>query len=389
MQPGVLWLSIRHLQHSRLQTGIVLACIALSVFLPVSTQVLTARYERDLTARARHSPLVLGTPGNEIDLTLCALYFRKSELKPVPYGQVAALHKAGDALAVPVNVRHTARKSPIVGVSAEYYEQRNLRPVRGTLPLMLGDCLLGASLADSLGLDVGDHLFSDPADVYDIARPPTLKMHVCGVLPATHSPDDHAVFVDIGTCWILEGAAHGHADAESMTGNRVLGQRDDTVALSPAVKEYQQVTPDNLSSFHVHGDEAKLPLSAILIFPNSDKASTLLKARTNLKTDFRVVIPTRVIDELMAVVFRVKALLDIFSVFLAASTGALILLQVLLSMRLRAREMLTLERMGCSPGTVWRLYLSEILIVLAAGALLATAGVGLVTTALPDLVRAF
>ena len=92
MRPGILWLSIRHLQHSRLQTGIVLACIALSVFLPVTTQVLTARYERDLTARARHSPLVLGTPGNEIDLTLCALYFRKSGLKPVPFGQVAALH---------------------------------------------------------------------------------------------------------------------------------------------------------------------------------------------------------------------------------------------------------------------------------------------------------
>ena len=174
-----------------------------------------------------------------------------------------------------------------------------------------------------------------------------------------------------------------------MTGNRVLGQRDTTVALSPAVKEFQQVTPDNLASFHVHGDEANLPLSAILIFPSSDKSSTLLKARTNLKTDFRVVTPTQVIDELMAVVFRVKTLLDIFSVFLAASTGALILLQVLLSMRLRAREMLTLERMGCSPGTVWRLYLSEIVIVLAGGALLATAGVGLVTTALPDLVRAF
>lgn len=389
MQPGVLWLSLRHLQYSKLQTGIVLVCIALSVFLPVTTQVLTSRYERDLTARARLSPLVLGSPGNEIDLTLSALYFRKSGLKPVPYGQVATVQETGHGLAVPVNVRHTARRFPIVGVSAEYYEQRRLRPVRGTLPLMLGDCLLGADLADSLGLDIGDHLFSDPTDVYDIARPPTLKMHISGVLPPTHSPDDHAVFVDIGTCWILEGASHGHRDAEQMRGNEVLGQRDGTVALSPAVKEYQQVTRANLASFHVHGDEAKLPLSAILVFPKDDKASTLLKAHTNLKTDYRIVVPTQVIDELMAVVFKVKSLLDTFSVFLAISTGAMLFLQVLLSMRLRAREMLTLERMGCSPGTVGRLYMSEIALVLTAGISLAGLGVILVAWVLPDLVRAF
>ena len=389
MRPGVLWLSLRHLQHAKLQTGILVACIALSVFLPVTTQVLTARYQNDLTDRARHSPLVLGAPGNKTDLTLGALYFRKSDLESVPFGQTAELQKLGHGTAIPINVRHSARKAPIVGVSADYYDQRHLHPVRGTQPLMLGDCLLGASVAAQLGLDVGDHLFSDPTDIYDIARPPTLKMRISGVLPLTKSPDDHAVFVDIATCWILEGATHGHNKAEDMTGNKVLGKRDGTIALSPAIKEYQEVTEANLTTFHVHGDEAKLPLTGVLFFPKSDKAGTLIKAHCNLKTDYRMVVPTQVIDELMEVVFRVKHLLDAFSIFLGVSTSAMILLQLLLSIRLRMREMMTLDRIGCRPGTVGRLYLSEIVVVLASGTAIATAGVVLTNWLLPDLVLAF
>lgn len=389
MRRGLWILSLRHLQHHKLQTGILGVCIALSVFLPVTTQVLASRYETDLTARARSTPLVLGTRGNDTDLTLCTLYFRQTRLEPVPFGQVQKIQDSGFGIPVPVNVRHTAREHPIVGVSAEYFEQRRLRAALGTLPLMLGDCLLGARVADSLGLGPGDRLSSDPTDVYDIARPPVLRMRVSGILPETRTPDDDAVFVDIATCWILEGAAHGHQDAEKMDGNKVLGKAGGTVALSPAVKEYQEVREDNLDSFHVHGDEARLPLSGILVFPRDAKSATLLKARTNLKSDYRIVVPTQVIDELMGVVFKVKVLLDTFALFLIVSTGAMLVLQVLLSMRLRAREMLTLERMGCSPGTVGRLYLSEIVLVVLGGLAVAGMAVAFVTWVLPDLVRTF
>ena len=61
-------MSIRHLQHHKLQTGILVACIALSVFLPVTTQVLARQYEADLKARANATPLVLGTRGNATEL---------------------------------------------------------------------------------------------------------------------------------------------------------------------------------------------------------------------------------------------------------------------------------------------------------------------------------
>lgn len=389
MRRGLFHLSLRHLQHHKLQTAILVLCIALSVFLPVTTQVLADRYEADLTARARSTPLVLGTRGNATDLTLCTLYFRQSRLEPVPFGQVRTILDSGFGVAVPVNVRHTAQEHPIVGVSADYFAERRLRAATGTLPLVLGDCVLGARVAASLGLGTGDRLHSDPSDVYDIARPPVLRMRVAGVLPETRTPDDDAVFVDIATCWILEGAAHGHPDADKLHGNKVLAKKDSTVALSPAVKEYQEVRAEDLDSFHIHGDEAKLPLSGILVFPRDAKSATLLKARTNQKSDYRIVVPSDVIDELMAVVFKVKTLLDTFAAFLAISTGAMLLLQVLLSMRLRAREMLSLERMGCSPGTVGRLYLSEVALVVLGAACIAALAVALVNWGAPDLVRTF
>ena len=59
MRTGLWLLSIRHLQHHKLQTGILVSCIALSAFLPVTTQVLASRYETGLKARAEAAAQLL------------------------------------------------------------------------------------------------------------------------------------------------------------------------------------------------------------------------------------------------------------------------------------------------------------------------------------------
>ena len=112
---------------------------------------------------------------------------------------------------------------------------------------------------------------------------------------------------------------------------------------------------DAIGLLEAHGDEAKLPLSAVLVFPKDDKSATLLKARTNLKSEFRIVVPMQVIEELMAVVFKVKTLLDTFAAFLATSTGAMLLLQVLLWLLYHRSDLLylLLQLVRCF---LWLLY---------------------------------
>jgi putative ABC transport system permease protein len=385
---GLLFLTWSHLRRNPGRTAILVACTALAAFLPVAGAVLVAGYERDLTARAAATPMVLGARGNRFDLVLSTLYFRAGKLESVPWSVVDELRQQGGGIAIPMHLGHAARRRPVVGTVPEYFELRGLRPAQGTLPLLLGDACLGADVARELGLGPGSSLFSDPSQLYDITVPPALKMHVAGVLPPTGTPDDGAVFVDPKTAWVLDGLAHGHQDPKrGIDESLVLRQGKDNVVLSEAMIEYNEITPENVADFHFHGDPATLPLSAVVFVPDSPKAATMTKARVNVAGKYQMLVPEDVVRDLIAFVFRVKRLFDALTLLLVAITAALTALVLLLSARLRRREMLTLHRLGCSPGTVAVLHGSELLFILGMGAAVAAALVGAVLWLVPDPVQ--
>ncbi|MFW5653464.1 MAG: ABC transporter permease [Planctomycetota bacterium] len=387
---GVWLLSLRHALHHRVQTGILMFCIAISLYLPVTSHLLMSTYSDDLTARADSTPLIMGARGNRFDLTLGVLYFRQSSIDPIPLRVFEDLREERPGVVIPMNTEYTARGYPIVGTSFDYFEVRQLTPAEGTLPRRTGDVVLGARVADDLDLTAGDTLFSDQLELYDIAVPPALRMRITGVLEPSHAADDTAVFVDLNTIWVIAGAAHGHADV-TQTGTvderLILGRGGGHTAVSPALIEYNEITDDNIASFHVHGDRDQLPLSAVLVFPRDEKTRTMLKARINAEGDWQMVVPGMVIDDLLAFVFRIKSLFDALSVMLAGCTVLMTVLVVLLSMRVRAGEIRTLNRIGCARHTVAALYASELLIIFACSVSLAVLAIAGTMFWLPNLVR--
>jgi putative ABC transport system permease protein len=383
---GLLYITWSHLRRSPGRTAILVLCTALSLFLPLAGALLVSAYERDLTARAIATPMLLGARGNRFDLVLTTLYFRDTRLETVPQAAADALRQDGTGVVIPLHLGYTARKRPVVGTSPEYYELRGLRPTQGTLPLLLGDACLGADVARDLGLAPGGALFSDPRDIYDIAAPPALKLNVVGVLARTGTADDGAVFVDVKTGWVLEGIAHGHQDPKrGVDPSLVLKAGEDKVTLSESMVEYHEVTPENIADFHFHGDPAKLPLAALLFVPDSPKAATMTKAKVNFDGRYQMVVPEVVVGDLVAFVFRVKRLFDALTLALGAITVVLTGLVLLLSARLRRREMQTLHRLGCSPGTVAALHASEIGFILVLGAAVAAVLLGATLWWSPDL----
>jgi putative ABC transport system permease protein len=68
---------------------------------------------------------------------------------------------------------------------------------------------------------------------------------------------------------------------------------------------------------------------------------------------------------MLGLVFKVKRFFDVNYALVAASTVLFLALTILLSLRLRRREMQTMFQLGCSRGTVFWLQASELLIVLA------------------------
>ena len=74
---------------------------------------------------------------------------------------------------------------------------------------------------------------------------------------------------------------------------------------------------------------------------------------------------------MMSMVVRVRQFLDAHYALLASSTILLLAMIVVLSRRLRAREMETMFLLGCSRGVVLSLQMAELTIIFAASLIIA------------------
>ena len=383
---GILRLAWLRTSHERGLTGVLVACIALPLFLPVAARVLFDAYEGEMVDRADGTPLVMGARGSRFDLVLGTLYLRVTNLPTLPWSEFEALAARDEGVAIPMHLGFSARGRPLVGTTPEYFELRGLSVAAGSLPLWVGDCVVGASLAQELGLAVGDTLYSDPRELYDIAKPPALEMNVVGLLAGGGGPEDDAVLVDIKTAWVLEGLLHGHADPKSEVDEAlILGRTEEDIVLNLALMERQRVTRENIASFHGHGDTGRLPLSSIIFVPRDAKAATLATTRIELAGNFRMVSPRAVVDELLAFVLRLRSFLDRLAFLIALSTALLTGLVIVLSIRMRAKELDTLQRIGISRLTIAGLIATEVALVLVGSVLLALAAAGALRLFLPNI----
>lgn len=390
---GLFVLALAHARHHAVRSLLLATCLSITIALPITTSSLMVRYEEDLVARGQATPLLAGPEGNRFDLTLGALYFRANPLRTLDMASVDALlaeaEKAGGAVVVPVHTRASARGHALVGTVPEYFEVRGLAAASGTLPVFVGDAVLGARVAEALELKVGSTLFSDPEDALDIATPAALELAITGVLAPTGTADDDAVFVDLKTAWAIEGLGHGHGDVTAegaLPEGFVLSRTEDQVAVSPALIEERRLSGANAGTFHLHGDPASLPVSAALIFPDSRKAGTLLRSTADRWEGLQVLAPAKVIDDLLAFVLELKRLFDRLSSVLLLSAVLSSALVLLLSARLREAEFRTLHAIGCAPSAVVKLVLLEALCLVLFALVLAALWSGLALTLLPNLI---
>jgi putative ABC transport system permease protein len=376
-----LYLAWRYLAFHRLKTAILVTSITLILYLPVGLRVLVEQSSQQLTARAEATPLLVGSKGSPLELVLNTLYFRADYPEPMQYEESVRIADTGLARAIPMYVRYHSRGQPIVGTTYDYFQFRGLELASGRHLSMLGECLLGARVADELGAGPGDFVISSPESVFDIAGVYPLKMGVVGVLGFSDSPDDDAIFVDIKTAWIIEGIGHGHQDMsrpEAAPG--VLAVEEDNVVANASVVQYNEITAENIDSFHFHGDISANPMTAVIAVPPDQKSSTLLQGRFEASDQAaQIVRPITVMDELLETVLTVQRFVVAGAVIVGSATLASAALVFMLSLRLRRREIETLFKIGGSRLSVSAVMASEIVVVLATGVILA-GGLTLVTS---------
>ena len=369
----LLYLSLRYIQHHRLKIAVLTLAITLVCWLPIAIQTMVNKTAEELLNRAQTTPLVIGSPGSPLELALGSLYFRSRTDKDLPYAEVEQLEATGLAKAIPLHFRFSVQEYPVVGTTPAYFTFRQLRIEQGRHSALLGEAVIGASVARAMGLGVGDHVISSPESVFDLAGVYPLKMPVVGILAPSLSPDDEAIFVDLKTTWVIQGLGHGHQELNQVSASgQILSREGDNLVANASVHQYNEITRDNLDSFHFHGSKASHPVSAIIPLPENDKSAALLLGRYHEeRKDIQIVRTGRVIAELLDTVLTVRDYIVVGIALVGAATGLIALLVFYLSLGLRKGERHTLANIGASRQQVQLLMATEVLTVLIFSTLLA------------------
>jgi len=358
------YLAWQYIRFYKLRSSILVACITLITFLPMSLQLLLNKSEDILFQRASDTPLLLGAKGSPLDLVLNSLYFDDEVPELINLNAEDIIWESKLATAIPLYIRFKTRQAPIIGTSIDYFSYRNLKLSSGRYLGLLGEAVIGANVAKRLNLKVGDALLSSPETVFDLAGIYPLKMKVVGILQAAHSIDDDAVFVDVKTTWIIEGLIHGHENVAQLKDQSViLSQDKNIVSANAKLLHYNEITTDNIDDFHLHGDTSRYPLTAIIVNPDDEKSGTLLRGRFINHEQYQLVKPVIVIDGLMESVFRIKHIIDGVVLFVGFTTLLAIFLIFSLSLRLREKEFATVYKMGGNRLITAYLMLAEIAII--------------------------
>lgn len=368
-----LYLAWRYLVYHRGTSLALCAALTTVTFVPLAIQLLVSDAAEILYRRAETTPLLLGTQGSHLDLTLHSLYFESPVADTITYSDALDVNESGYGRAIPLIIAYRAGKAPVVGSTVDYFDFRSLQVGAGRRFQTLGECVIGRDVARRLGLVVGDTILSSPDNVFNFGGAYALKMKIVGVLARSGQPDDRAVFCDIKTAWVIAGLGHGHQDAESIDDDKLIGKEGNTVTTSRAVIEFNEISEENIDSFHFHGDLGDFPLTAAILLPNDSRGQTILLGRYDDLANLTLARPKRVINDLLSTVARLRTYALTISILLGATTLLLIVALFALIWKLRAKELRTIRLIGASRGFVATILATEAAIVFTASILLAIA----------------
>lgn len=357
------FLAWAHLSWRRGRTAVLVLAVALVLATPAAIQGLLTAAEARLSARAAATPLLVGARGSRLDLAMSALYF--SDDQPTPIGMAAAerIWESDLADAIPLRTGFKASDAPIVGTTLDYLPFRGLELSAGRPFALLGEAVIGAGVAERLGLGVGDRITSAPTTLFDLAGVYPLRMPIVGVLAPSGGPDDQAIFVDVKTTWVIQGVGHGHDDVVGAPGAAAAG-----------VAQFREITPQNVESFHFHGDPGAYPLTAVIAVPRDARSATILKGRyLDREGPEQIIAPDAVIAGLLAQVFRIKRALDAAVALVGLATAAAVGLALYLALQLRRREIDTAFRLGARRGLIAQMVAAEAIVVLGLAGIAASA----------------
>ncbi|MGL4943701.1 MAG: ABC transporter permease [Thermoguttaceae bacterium] len=425
----IAWKSI---QHRSLASGLTAFSMALGVALVVCVLVIYGILDQSFKRSAQGYHYIVGPKGSSLELVMNVMFYSGVPSDTIPYDyyrQLAIGRYAHDVeTAVPLVLDAPYRGSPVVATTPDFFtkfeysdgkrytfRQGKCFTASGTF-----EAVLGYTAAHKTGLNIGDTF--QLAHGKDTDKLP--KFTVVGVMNATSTPNDRAIFVN------LEGYFSLHESIEQSALDRVLGTRHrqergvgDATESAPETEHVHTADCDHSVDSnsadsatevgHVHtadcNHSAERRLSAILVLTRQrattatvnvdqhgmetgvsldsqlnrevfDIATMALPERINRDLDAMAVSPARQVARLFEdIIGNVQLVLIILAVLVVIVAGIGMMVSIYNSMNERRQEIAIMRALGARRVTVMAIILLEsILLSLGGGAFGVVIGHGLI-----------
>jgi putative ABC transport system permease protein len=412
-----LWkIAWRSIQQRSLASLLTTISMALGVMLVVAVLVIYNVVHQAFHRGGEGYDLIVGPPkGSNLELVLSSVFYIGQPMTTLPYKVYLDLYEnriGGNMVndAVPICLGDVYEDKRVIGTTSGMFDLKNAEQ-HNLFEFAEGDkftdseddwftAVAGATAAKQVGLKLGDS-FRPSHDASAKTKHKHGAFKVVGILKATGSPSDNALFVNIEGFYRVGGHAGrvGRALVDDSATSKPAGAAGKAHEPKPSDPPRDMSPPadsanakpaseaDHDEDEHIHDpipDSVK-QVSAVLVCTRNPSDTLPLASLINKGKEAQAAIPTQEISRFFEVVVgKIEVVLLVFAIMIVLVAGIGIMVSIYNSMNDRRHDIAIMRALGARRGTVMVVILLEsILLSLGGGVLGLTMGHGLLVLAGP------
>ena len=365
---SIAWKSLRQRAVSSSLTAL---SVALGVSLMVTVLVIHSTVTQLFNQSATGYDLVVGAKGSPLQLVLNTIFYLDRPIENIPYKyyqQVRKLRAVKQAIPFALGDSTADGRYRIVGTMPEYFDveyipKHAFRFSQGRRFEKAFEAVIGIRVARTYGWTVGSEFpIAHGGNTEDIHAE---KFTVVGVLEATGTPSDRAVYVHLDGFFQMSGHEKPLAEAQAKE-RQIQGEEQDLS--KPIPQAIPNPTAASEASKEIPDEQKEV--TAILVHMKEENitAIPMLAAKINDGLVAQAVNPLREIRQLMRnIVGNIQTILLVMISMIILVSGIGIFVSIYNSMSDRRREIAVMRALGASRGWVLRIIVCESLLICLLG----------------------
>lgn len=199
--------ALKNLAIKKVQVILVILSIVLSAGVGVLAYNIGEQVSDGITGNSGYYSAIIGPSGSKSQLAMNTMYFADEPLGTIPYSVVSDLQRDSRVnLVIPFSMADSYSGYSCVGTTPAYLDNKTVADGRMFDESATFEVVLGATVARTCGLKVGDVIYTSHGTGEEHHTPLT----VVGILEQSHSSFDNIIFTEFRTIWDV----HGHEEGE-------------------------------------------------------------------------------------------------------------------------------------------------------------------------------